>query len=135
MKQLCIEISSERNHIKEVEALMLEANKEFGLNNDEYGKMMIAVTELVMNAIVHGNKEDAAKKVCITVEFNSKEMKVIIKDEGRGFVISDLPDPTEIERLLDSHGRGVYIAKAMVDKIDYKHGAKGTEFTLTILKK
>ena len=79
--------------------------------------------------------EDAAKKVCITVEFNSKEMKVIIKDEGRGFVISDLPDPTEIERLLDSHGRGVYIAKAMVDKIDYKHGAKGTEFTLTILKK
>jgi len=135
MKKLICEISSERNRIKEVEALLLEANKEFGLNDDEYGKMMIAVTELVMNAIVHGNKEDITKKVCVAVELNNNEMTVIIRDEGDGFVISNLPDPTEIERLLDLHGRGVFIAKAMVDKIDYRHSGKGSEFTLTILKK
>lgn len=135
MKQLCIEISSQRNRIKEVESLMVEANKEFGLTDEQYGKTMIAVTELVMNAIVHGNKEDASKKVCITVSFNTDEMKVVIEDEGGGFNIEDLPNPTEIEHLLDSHGRGVYIAKAMVDKLDYKHKSKGTEFTLLIRKK
>ena len=135
MKQLCIEISSERNRIKEVEALMLKANKEFGLTDEQYGKTMIAITELVMNAIVHGNKEDITKKVCITIEFSKNEMKVVIEDEGGGFNISDLPDPTELERLLDMHGRGVYIAKAMVDKLDYKHNSKGTEFILLIKKK
>ncbi|HEY3249536.1 MAG TPA: ATP-binding protein [Ignavibacteria bacterium] len=135
MKQLCIEISSEKKRIKEVEALMLDANKEFGLSNEQYGKTMIAVTELVMNAIVHGNKEDAAKKVCITIEFDNTEMKITIEDEGGGFIISDLPDPTELERLLNEHGRGVYIAKAMVDKLDYRNKGKGSEFTLLIKKK
>lgn len=135
MKQLCIEISSERNRIKEVESLMVEANKEFGLTDEQYGKTMIAVTELVMNAIVHGNKEDSTKKVCVTVEFENDEMRVVIEDEGGGFDIADLPDPTELDRLLDKHGRGVYIAKAMVDKLDYKHNSKGTEFTLLIKKK
>ena len=135
MKQCCIEISSERNRIKEVEAMMLKANKEFGLTDEQYGKTMIAVTELVMNAIVHGNKEDINKKVCIKVEFDKNEMKVLIEDEGGGFNIEDLPDPTEIEHLLNNHGRGVYIAKAMVDKLDYKHKTKGTEFTLLIKKK
>lgn len=114
---------------------MLKANKGFGLNDQEYGRMMIAVTELVMNAIVHGNKEDVSKDVCITVEYDSKEMKIVILDQGGGFSISELPDPTEIKRLLDSHGRGVYIAKAMVDKVEYKHNEIGNEFTLTIVKK
>lgn len=114
---------------------MLDANKEFGLTNEQYGKTMIAVTELVMNAIVHGNKEDKTKKVCITVEFDDKEMKIKIEDEGGGFNISNLPDPTELERLLDEHGRGVYIAKAMVDQLDYKNKGKGSEFTLLIRKK
>ena len=36
---------------------MLEINKQFGLPDDEYNKMMIAVTEIAMNAIVHVDKE------------------------------------------------------------------------------
>jgi|SRR4030095_935779 len=135
MNKRFIEITSRRNRIKEVEDLMLETNKEFGLSDDEYGKMMIAVTELVMNAIVHGNKEDPKKKVKVTIEFDSFEMKIMIEDEGGGFIIADVPDPTEIERLLDEHGRGVYIAKAMVDKLDYRHNKKGSEFILLIKKK
>ena len=135
VEQLCIKISSERNKVKEVEKLMLKANKGFGLGDLEYGRMMIAVTELVMNAIIHGNKEDATKKVCINVEYDKKAMKVVILDEGGGFSIAELPDPTEIERLLDSHGRGDFIAKAMVDKVEYKNSGKGNEFTLTVTKK
>jgi len=135
MKRLFLEINSERNRIKEVETLMLKANKEFGLDDEQYGRTMIAVTEVVMNAIVHGNKEDITKKVSVTVEFDVNEMKIIIVDEGAGFIISELPNPTDIERLLDNKGRGVYIAKAMVDKVDYKLSGKGSAFILTIFKK
>ena len=135
MKRLNIEISSVRNNIKDVEAMMLAANKEFGLNDDDYGKAMIAVTELVMNAIVHGNKEDTSKSVIVTVEIEGSEMKVVIEDEGEGFIINDIPDPTEIENLLDAHGRGVYIAKALVDNLECKQSGRGCEFTLLIKKK
>ena len=135
MEKRYIEITSRKNRIKEVEAFMINVNKEFGLTDEEYGKMMIAVTELVMNAIIHGNKEDPDKKVKVTIEFDSTEMRIMIEDEGGGFIIADVPDPTEIERLLYSHGRGVYIAKAMVDKLDYKHSGKGSEFIILIKKK
>ena len=135
MKCLKLEIRSQRNNIKEVESMMAKANKEFGLDDDEYGRMMIAVTELVMNAIVHGNKEDETKSVLICIEMNESEMKIVITDEGSGFLISEIPNPTEIENLLFAHGRGVYIAKALVDKLEYKHNDRGTEFTLMIKKK
>ena len=135
MKKYFIEISSQKNRIKEVEALMLEVNKEFGLTDEQYGKAMIAITELVMNAIIHGNKEDPGKKVKVSVEFDTEEMKINIADEGSGFLICDLPDPTEMERLLETHGRGVYIAKAMVDKMDISQNKKGCVFTLLIKKK
>jgi anti-sigma regulatory factor (Ser/Thr protein kinase) len=135
MKRFNLEISSSRNKIREVEALMVKANKEFGLSDGDYGKAMIAITEMVMNAIVHGNKEDESKLVKVNVEIDEKQMKIVIEDEGTGFIIADIPDPTEIQNLLESHGRGVYIAKALVDKLEYKHNERGTEFTLIINKK
>ena len=61
MKKYFLEISSERKNIKQVENLMLNANMDFGLPVEEYNKLMIAVTEIAMNAIVHGNKENIFK--------------------------------------------------------------------------
>lgn len=80
-----LEINSDKKYIKDVEALMMKANSEFGLSDDEYSKMMIAVTEVAMNAIVHGNKENVYKKVKVYVEFEPEVMKIIIMDEGDGY--------------------------------------------------
>jgi serine/threonine-protein kinase RsbW len=136
MKKLFLEIESKRNNIKKVEDLMLEANKMCGLSDDEYGKMMIAVTEIAMNAIIHGNNEDISKKVKVNVECEQDTVKIIITDEGEGFDIEHLPDPTTAENILDAHGRGIFIAKAMVEEFDYKHvEGKGTEFVMLVRKK
>jgi serine/threonine-protein kinase RsbW len=136
VKKHSVEIQSQRNNIKLVESLMEEVNKDFKLTDDEYQKMMIAVTEIVMNAIIHGNKEDKSKKVCVAVHYTDSEMKIIITDDGEGFDIGNLPDPTLSEHILDVHGRGVFIARAMVDELDYRNiEGKGTEFTLLVRKK
>lgn len=136
MKKHSVEIQSQRNNIKLVESLIEEANKDFKLSDDEYQKMMIAVTEIVMNAIVHGNNEDKNKKVCVAVEHDDSVMKIIITDEGEGFDIGNLPDCTLSEHILDVHGRGVFIARAMVDELNYRNiEGKGTEFTLLVRKK
>lgn len=136
MKKFFIEIESEKNNIRKVEDLMLKANNEFGLTDEEYGRMMIAVTEIAMNAIIHGNKENVNKNVQVAVECDEKEMIVIISDEGEGFDAENLPDPTLTENLLDLHGRGVFIAKAMVDDFYYKHiNGKGSEFKMVVKKK
>jgi serine/threonine-protein kinase RsbW len=116
--------------------MMAKANADFGLSVDEYGKMMIAVTEIVMNAIVHGNNEDVSKKVTVVEEHDETVMKITVTDEGEGFNIEHLPDPTTSENILDEHGRGVFIAIKMVEKLDYRHiDGKGTEFTMIVRKK
>jgi serine/threonine-protein kinase RsbW len=136
MKQHYLEIDSVRNNIKEVELLMLKVNSEFGLNDDEYNKMMIAVTEIAMNAIIHGNKENADKKVRVFVEYDDKLMRIVITDQGGGFEPERLPDPTDEKNLHDLHGRGVFIAKAMVDEFYYQHhDGKGSEFVMIVHKK
>jgi serine/threonine-protein kinase RsbW len=136
MKKLYLEINSEKKYIKNVEALMMQANSEFGLADEDYNKMMIAVTEVVMNAIMHGNKENTYKKVKIYVEFDSVMIKIVIMDEGDGFDIGRLPDPTDMDNILDMHGRGVFIARAMVDEFFYKHHeGRGSEFVLIMRKK
>ncbi|MBN8586537.1 MAG: ATP-binding protein [Ignavibacteria bacterium] len=136
MKKYFLEISSERKNIQKVEELMLNINKDFGLPEDEYNKMMIAVTEIAMNAIVHGNKESMLKKVKMYVEHNERTIKVMIFDEGDGFEISRLPDPTDMDNILDVHGRGVFIARAMVDEFYYRNEeGKGSEFVMIVNKK
>lgn len=136
MKKLFLEIESRRSNISKVEQLMIEANISCGLTDDEYGKMMIAVTEIAMNAIVHGNREDVSKKVKLNVECDESGIKIVITDEGEGFDIEHLPDPTTAENILDIHGRGVFIAKAMVDELDYEHiEGEGTQFIMKVKKK
>lgn len=115
---------------------MLNINNEFGLPEDEYNKMMIAVTEIAMNAIVHGNKESMLKKVKMYVEHDERTIKVMVFDEGDGFEISRLPDPTDMDNILDVHGRGVFIARAMVDEFYYRNEeGKGSEFVMIVNKK
>ncbi len=131
-----LEISSDKKNIKVVEDLMLETNKLFGLPEDEYNRLMIAVTEVVMNAIVHGNKGNVYKKVKIYIEHDDKSIKIVVMDEGDGFDIQRLPDPTDVENILDIHGRGVFIARAMVDEFFYQHHeGSGSEFMMIMRKK
>mgnify|MGYP003460641773 FL=1 len=132
-----LEISSDKKNIKLVEDLMMKVNSKFGLTYEEYCRMMIAVTEVAMNAIVHGNKENTYKKVRIYVEHDDNKMKIVIMDEGDGFDIKNLPDPTDKENILDLHGRGVFIARAMVDEFFYQQmpGGGGSEFVMIVNKK
>lgn len=135
MKTLKTEIASERNNFNHVEDLLLNANKEFKLPEQELHKVLIAVSEIVMNAIVHGNKENKSKKVEVIVEYNSELMCVTVCDEGNGFNIDSDFDPTLDENILKSSGRGMFIAKSLVKDIKYKHTKKGSEVILTIHRK
>ena len=43
------------------------------------------VSELVRNAIMHGNKYDPQKITKVWYSFSSKEARIIVEDEGEGF--------------------------------------------------
>ena len=84
-----------------------------------YGNIIIAVTEGVTNAVVHGNQNDTQKEV--HVQYNSSEIAIEfrIKDQGNGFNFKEIPDPTLPENIEKLGGRGVFLITSLADKIEF----------------
>ncbi len=134
MKKINYKIKSNRAEILKFEKVLEELNKDFGLSHDRLINFQIAISEALINAIVHGNQENPNKFVTIDIEFDNSEFTIKIKDEGKGFNMEEIPDPTKSDNLLKEHGRGIYIIKSLVDKFVCNTSNKGTEFILTIVK-
>jgi serine/threonine-protein kinase RsbW len=94
--------------------------------------LMLSVTEATTNAIIHANKSDINKKVLIDVYINKGILTVVVKDEGKGFDPSKIPDPTAPENLLKDSGRGLYLMRVYMDALDYNVTPTGTETILTL---
>lgn len=114
-----LEIGSDLKYMLEVEGLIDEVCSSYELNEDHYGNILIAVTEAVNNAIVHGNLNDEDKKVTIEANKQDKEVVFIISDEGKGFDYTNLPDPTAPENIEKPDGRGIFLMKNLSDEVSF----------------
>ncbi len=114
-----IEIGSDLKNITEVELLIDTVCEDLKLNEDHYGNILIAVTEAVNNAIVHGNGNDQEKKVKVEVETAADKVTFVVVDEGTGFDFSNLPDPTAPENIEKPDGRGIFLMKNLSDEVDF----------------
>lgn len=134
MKNFTLVLKSNRSEIRKFEEFLEMANKDFNLAMEKFINLQIACSEALVNAIVHGNKEDESKKVHTNIFYNEIIMTVRIKDEGTGFNIDALPDPTSNENLLKESGRGIFIIRSLVDEFKCNSSESGTEFVLTVRK-
>ena len=89
------------------------------LNEDHYGNILIAVTEAVNNAIIHGNGNNEDKKVKVDVETGEDRVVFIVADEGSGFDFNNLPDPTAPENIEKPDGRGIFLMKNLSDEVNF----------------
>jgi serine/threonine-protein kinase RsbW len=127
MKSIKIEIPSLLENIRMIESFIDNAKETFQLDDDIYGNIMIAVTEAVNNAIVHGNRNDTSKNVKLTLELLDHSIKFRVEDEGKGFDYHDLPDPTAPENLIKPGGRGIFLMKNLCDEVAFKKQGKIVE--------
>lgn len=82
-------------------------------------EIMMIIDEMIMNAIEHGNKRDPEKKVFISYIINSYKVEIIIRDEGEGFNVGEVMATRDKVSLYDKRGRGIIIARSLVDRIEY----------------
>jgi len=90
-----------------------------GMSDMDLPDMQLALEEGLANAIKHGNKMDPDKQVTVECFLNEDVVRVVIKDEGRGFNLDEVPDPTLPENLDKPSGRGVMLMKAFMDDVIY----------------
>ena len=124
MDTIKIKIPSITENIRIIESFIDNAKERFNLNDDIYGNIMIAVTESVNNAIMHGNKNDRTKNVTLSLSLNNNVINFKIRDEGIGFDFQNLPDPTSPENLDKPSGRGIFLMKHLSDEVNFsKNGS------------
>lgn len=122
-----VKIPSIKENVSVVESFIENVGGEIKIEEAVYGNVLVSVTEAVNNAIVHGNKEDKNKKVRIGLKKNKKSVRFIVEDEGNGFDVNNLPDPTNPKNLEKVKGRGVFLIKSLSDKTTFKHGGRVIE--------
>jgi serine/threonine-protein kinase RsbW len=79
----------------------------------------LALEEVLMNAIKHGNKMDPAKVVRIQFEVTSDQVAIEVEDQGEGFRPDEVPDPTLPENLERPGGRGVFLIQRFMSSVEY----------------
>ena len=114
-----LKINSKADNLRLVEHLIDDVCRLHNVNEDNYGNILIAVTEAVNNAICHGNKNNPEKFVHIDFQTGDKQLIFSIKDEGPGFDYANLPDPTDPANIDKINGRGVFLMKNLADKIEF----------------
>lgn len=127
-----IEIESDPNNLITIEEFVNYFAKDLGLSEEQLSVLLLAVTEAATNAIIHANKCDVSKLVKINAHIEDSKLIVKVKDEGKGFDPTSLPDPTRPENLLKDSGRGVYLMKVYMDDVKYNKTPSGLETILVL---
>jgi len=113
-------IPSDINELNNVEFFLDKMQSDLNLPDSLYANIVITVTEAVNNAIIHGNQLDINKTVHLTAKLNNPySLSIFVKDQGKGFDICKVKDPTLTENLFSENGRGVFVMKHLSDDLIY----------------
>ena len=126
-----LRFDSKPENIAVVEKLIDKISADHGIVAEHYGNVLIAMTEGVNNAIVHGNKLDETKSVSVSCAIDQRTLVFRIKDEGPGFDYDNLPDPTAPENIEKPHGRGVFLMRHLADECAFEDEGRIVELTFT----
>jgi serine/threonine-protein kinase RsbW len=103
-----------------------------GLDEDSLHWIGVAIRESVINAIKHGNRNDASKRVFVEFETTTgaagaevPELAIRVRDQGDGFDPETLANPLDPENLLKSSGRGIFLIRNFMDDVQLQRAPEG----------
>lgn len=154
IQELRLSVPSNRRMIYPVVSMLQEFCSRLGLLSErEQMRAGVALEEALNNAVVHGNLEVSSKLrelddgsyeklialrlgkspyqervVDVTARYSDAQVEFIIRDEGPGFDVSSIPDPTQADFVSRPHGRGLLLMRSFMDEI--KHNETGNQITL-----
>ena len=93
---------------------------------------VLLASEVVTNAIEHGNENDETKKVVIEFRLRDGRSEGWVEDDGEGFEREEIADPLAIENLLEDGGRGIFLIERMADEVVYENGGRRVGVILNV---
>ena len=103
---------------------------EAGFDDEDVMKISMAVREAAVNAVMHGNAYNPAKKVTLAFERTAGDLVITIRDQGPGLDASKIPDPLAPENLMKTSGRGIFLIRSFMDVVEIHPSQSGTELKM-----
>jgi serine/threonine-protein kinase RsbW len=86
----------------------------------------VALSEAISNAILRANNEDPDKRVRVRAEVDALRLVVDVEDEGAPFDLDgNLRDATDPENIEREDGRGLFLMRALMDRVERFDGVTG----------
>jgi serine/threonine-protein kinase RsbW len=117
-KSFELTIPSRLEEMEAVHELIAAAMREYQLTDELAHWIELTISESMINAIQHGNKADPAKKATLKISSTGDTIEIIVEDQGTGFKLDKIADPTDIANLLKPSGRGILIIRSFMDEVD-----------------
>jgi anti-sigma regulatory factor (Ser/Thr protein kinase) len=90
---------------------------------------LIAMREALMNAVTHGNRSDASRKVYVQYSCEpDNSLLIVIRDEGDGFDPSSVPIPKDLG---EDRRRGIHLMTSYMDEVQFRRN--GTEVYMRMI--
>ena len=124
-KHLEVTLDTHVESVNLAEEMCVRVAEAVGFSEDECYRIGMSVREGVINAFHYGNQEKAEKKIHMAIELTDERMVIHVMDEGKGFRLTDVPDPLAEENLLSTSGRGIFLMKTFMDEFDVLRGRTG----------
>lgn len=124
-----IKIPSDMSNIYRAERLVDSISEKLNIGDEQYGNILVCIVEAVSNSIQHGNQNDITKIVYLSYNYSKGKLSFEITDEGEGFDLNSVPDPTLPENLENIKGRGIFLIRHLADEINFAN--KGAKLTIT----
>lgn len=149
-----LHIGSDLSLVAVVVGYIQRVLEDYGLSEQrEHARVGLALSEAISNAIIHGNLEISSetrngdadeyyrqiearrdrppyneRTVHITMGFTQSSATFVIRDQGAGFDLAAVADPTDDENLMAASGRGILLMRSYCDAVSWND--PGNEVTL-----
>jgi serine phosphatase RsbU (regulator of sigma subunit)/anti-sigma regulatory factor (Ser/Thr protein kinase) len=93
---------------------------------EEFNGVLMAIEEALSNAVIHGNRDDAARYVNLRLYRSAEMVSLVVENEGDEFDpferVAGNADP---EALNKASGRGLLIMASILDEVTYFNSGRG----------
>ena len=120
-----VDIASRIEMLEMVQSVLVHVSSWAGFEEEACHYMSVAIRESVVNAIKHGNRGDASRRVGISFRIDADVLSVEVSDQGKGFDPGGVGDPLAEENLLKADGRGIFFMRSFMDEVSYLFPKRG----------
>jgi serine/threonine-protein kinase RsbW len=129
-----LELPNDLRAIERSVDYLMDKGREAGFDDDRLRlNFRVGLTEALANAMLYGNCRDPRKRVKVEARLTSREIRVQVTDEGRGFDPAAVLDPTLPANRVRPGGRGIFLIYKLMDRVEFNE--RGNSITMVLLSR